>query len=112
MSRHAPPLERQCRFALTEDAPLAWEAFSRFITTLTALRGADLLQMKGLLNIAGCRGPVVVQFMQHLAQRPVELQAWPDERSRKPTGVRDARYRRGATDRCALLRCRRAATLA
>ena len=63
---------------LTEDAPLSWDAFSRFITTLQALRGADLLRVKGLLNVAGCRGPVVVQFMQHFAHRPVELQAWPD----------------------------------
>ena len=30
-------------FTLTEDAPLSWDAFSRFITTLLALRGADLL---------------------------------------------------------------------
>jgi G3E family GTPase len=69
-------------FVLTEDAPLSWNAFSRFITTLMALRGADLLRVKGLLNIAGCRGPVVVEFLQHLAHPPVELQAWPDgERS-------------------------------
>jgi G3E family GTPase len=65
-------------FVLTEDTPLRWGAFSRFITTLQALRGADLLHMKGLLNIAGCRGPVAVQFMQHLVLSPVELQAWPD----------------------------------
>ena len=77
MSKHAPPLDGN-RFMLTEDAPLSWDAFSRFIATLTALRGPDLLQMKGLLNIAGCRGPVAVHFMGHLAQRPVELQAWPD----------------------------------
>lgn len=68
-----------CRFVLTEDAPLHWDAFSRFITTLMALRGADLLHVKGLLNVAGCRGPVVVQFVQHLAHAPVELQAWPDD---------------------------------
>jgi G3E family GTPase len=64
---------------LTEDAPLSWDAFSRFATTLTALRGPDLLQMKGLLNIAGCRGPVAVQVTGHLTARPVELQAWPDD---------------------------------
>ena len=63
---------------LTEDAPLAWDAFSRFITTLQALRGADLLRVTGLLNVEGCRGPVAVQFLQHLALPPVELQAWPD----------------------------------
>ena len=66
-------------FALTEDAPLSWEGFSRFITTFTALRGADLLHVKCLLNIEGCHGPVVVQFMQHLSDRPIELQAWPDD---------------------------------
>jgi G3E family GTPase len=72
---NAPPLEGN-RFALTEDAPLSWDAFSRFATTLTALRGPDLLQMTGLLNIEGCRGPVAIQLMGHLAARPVELQAW------------------------------------
>ena len=34
--------------------------------------------MKGFLNVAGCRGPVVVQVVQHLAHPPVELAAWPD----------------------------------
>jgi G3E family GTPase len=67
------------KFVLTEAAPLSWDAFSRFITTLTALRSADLLQMKGLLNIAGCREAVAVHAMGHLAQRPIELQAWPTE---------------------------------
>ena len=66
-------------FVLTEDVPLDWDAFSRFMTTLMALRGADLLQAKGLLNVAGCRGPVVVEVLQHLAHRPVELQVWPDD---------------------------------
>jgi len=71
-----PPLDGN-RFVLTDDAPISWDAFGRFATTLTALRGADLLQMKGLLNIDRCRGPVAVQFMGHLTARPVELQAWP-----------------------------------
>ena len=43
------------------------------------LRGADLLRVKGLLNVAGCRGPVVVQYVQHLAHPPVELESWPDQ---------------------------------
>jgi G3E family GTPase len=66
-------------FALTHDAPLVWDTFSRFMATLMDLRGADVLHVKGLLNIEGCRGPVVVQFVQHLAHAPVELQAWPDD---------------------------------
>ena len=65
-------------FVVETDAPIAWPTFSRAMETLTALRGADLLRVKGLLNVAGCRGPVVIQHVQHLAHPPVELEAWPD----------------------------------
>jgi G3E family GTPase len=65
-------------FVINDDAPLAWEIFTGAMETLIALRGVDLLRVKGLLNIAGCRGPVVVQIVQHLAHPPVELAAWPD----------------------------------
>jgi G3E family GTPase len=71
-------------FVLTENAPVAWGNFARAMETLTALRGPDLLRVKGLLNVEGCLGPVVVQFVQHLAHPPVELAEWPgdDRRSR------------------------------
>jgi G3E family GTPase len=69
-------------FVFTDDQPMAWEPFARAMDTLTALRGPDLLRAKGLLNITGCKGPVLVQFVQHLAHPPVELRTWPDgERS-------------------------------
>ena len=66
-------------FALEWQQPLAWPAFSRAMETLIALRGPELLRVKGILNVAGCRGPVVVQYVQHLAHPPVELQSWPDQ---------------------------------
>ena len=65
-------------FVIEQDAPFEWPGFSRAMETLIALRGADLLRVKGILNVAGCRGPVVVQYVQHLAHPPVELQSWPD----------------------------------
>ena len=66
-------------FVLTDDAALRWETFARAMETLTGLRGPDLLRVKGLVNVEGCRGPVLVQFVQHLAHPPVELAAWPDD---------------------------------
>jgi G3E family GTPase len=66
-------------FVLTETAPLAWNPFERAMETLIALRGADLLRVKGFLQVAGCRGPVLIQIVQHLAHPPVELASWPDE---------------------------------
>jgi G3E family GTPase len=66
-------------FTIEQAAPVDWPAFARAMETLIALRGPDLLRMKGILNVAGCRGPVVVQYVQHLAHPPVELASWPDE---------------------------------
>jgi G3E family GTPase len=65
-------------FVIEIAEPIEWQTFSRAMETLIALRGADLLRVKGLLNVAGCRGPVVVQYVQHLAHPPVELEAWPN----------------------------------
>ena len=65
-------------FVLTESAPLPWPAFAKTMDILMTLRGPDLLRVKGFVNVEGCQGPVVVQFVQHLAHPPVELDAWPD----------------------------------
>lgn len=66
-------------FVLTQDTPMAWTVWLRAMDTLMAMRGADLLRVKGFLAVDGCAGPVVVQFVQHLAHPPVELQTWPDD---------------------------------
>ena len=66
-------------FVLGEHASLQWPVFERTMETLIALRGRDLLRVKGFLHVTGCRGPVLVQVVQHLAHPPVELNAWPDQ---------------------------------
>ncbi|HEU5018329.1 MAG TPA: GTP-binding protein, partial [Pseudolabrys sp.] len=38
-------------FALIEDAPLQWPAFARTMDVLTAMRGSDLLRVKGFLAV-------------------------------------------------------------
>jgi G3E family GTPase len=65
-------------FVLSEPGPIAWRPFERTMETLIALRGSDLLRVKGFLNVEGCTGPVLVQIVQHLAHPPLELTAWPD----------------------------------
>jgi G3E family GTPase len=66
-------------FVLSETGPLAWQPFERAMETLIGLRGSDLLRVKGLLNVARCSGPVLVQIVQHLAHPPLELASWPDQ---------------------------------
>jgi G3E family GTPase len=66
-------------FVRRDEAPMPWPVFARAMETLMAMRGPDLLRVKGFLNVEGCAGPVVVQFVQHLAHPPVELAEWPDD---------------------------------
>jgi G3E family GTPase len=71
-------------FALWFEKPFTWDSFSAAVQVLTSLRGSDLLRVKGLVNVEGERGPVVVQGAQHVFHPPVTLEAWPgdDRRSR------------------------------
>jgi len=71
-------------FCLWFERPFTWDTFSAAVQVLTSLRGSDLLRVKGIVNIAGEPGPVVVQGAQHVFHPPVTLDAWPsdDRRSR------------------------------
>ena len=74
-AEHARPYRS---FVIVLDKPISWSAFDRALQVLADLRGPDLLRVKGLVNISGREGPVVVHFVQHLAHPPEELLAWPD----------------------------------
>jgi len=71
-------------FCLWFDRPFTWDTFSAAAQVLTSLRGPDLLRVKGIVNVEGEPGPVVVQGAQHVFHPPVTLDAWPgaDRRSR------------------------------
>ena len=64
-------------FVLRFAAPFSWASFSSAMELLTSMRGPDLLRVKGLVNVEGERGPVVVQGVQHVFHPPVTLDAWP-----------------------------------
>ena len=64
-------------FVLRFDKAMPWETFTQCMDVLTALRGPDLLRVKGLVNVEGRAGPMVVQGVQHLFHPPLELASWP-----------------------------------
>ena len=70
-------------FTLWFDRPFGWQAFTAAMELLTSLRGPDLLRVKGLLDVEGEPGPVVVQGVQHVFHPPVTLAA-----GRRKTGAR------------------------
>jgi G3E family GTPase len=64
-------------FCLTYAEPLAWEHVAAWLDALVMAHGADLLRVKGILDIAGEPRPVVLQAVQHLFHPPAVLPAWP-----------------------------------
>ncbi len=65
-------------FCLRYETPLDWSKFADWIEMLISLHGANLLRIKGILNVSGNEGPVAIHGVQHLFHPPVELPAWPD----------------------------------
>ena len=71
-------------FCLTIDEPVDWRSFSRWLGRLKIKRADNLLRVKGLLHVAGERGPVAIHGVHHVFHPPVALERWPsdDHRSR------------------------------
>jgi G3E family GTPase len=65
-------------FSLRFEQPFTWDSLNAALQTLTALRGPDLLRVKGIVNVAGESGPVILQAAQHVIHPPVTLESWRD----------------------------------
>ena len=65
-------------FSLRYDRPLDWDRFNDWIDMVIAAYGANLLRVKGLLDVAGSDRPLVIHGVQHVFHPPVALDAWPD----------------------------------
>jgi len=65
-------------FAVIFDRPLDWTAFGVWASMLLHRHGADVLRLKGLLNVAGVPTPVLINGVQHIVHPPSHLEAWPD----------------------------------
>jgi len=69
--------EKVKSFCLRFTEPMTWNSFSQTMEVLSTLRGSDMLRVKGLINVADHKGPMVIQGVQHLFHPPVELNEWP-----------------------------------
>jgi len=88
---HAPARhdDRVETFSITLDQPATRSALTVWLTMLASFRGANLLRVKGIVNVED--RPVVINAVQSVLHEPVELAQWPsaDRRSRIVFIVRD-----------------------
>lgn len=73
------------------DAPIQDSAFDCWLDTLIALRGPDILRVKGIVFLEGIEVPFVFHGVQHVFDPPVPLNNWigGDRRSRIVVIARD-----------------------
>jgi G3E family GTPase len=77
---HSPHDERIRTHAFTFEAPLPEAGFLHWLELMAAMRGEQLLRVKGLVCLAedpGC--PLVVHGAQHVFHPPRRLAAWPSQ---------------------------------
>jgi G3E family GTPase len=68
-------------FCIEWHEPLRWKVLNYWFKQLTALRGKDLLRVKGIAYTVETDLPVVIQGVQHIFQPPTTLPAWPSAMS-------------------------------
>ncbi|UVK51430.1 GTP-binding protein [Mesorhizobium sp. AR02] len=79
-------------YSFVIDEPVEWAAFARWLDYVAALKGEDLLRLKGLVHVTEQpERPLVLHGVQHVFHPPVRLDAWPsaDRRTRLVFIVRD-----------------------
>lgn len=67
-------------YSILLDEPVTGAGLTAWLTAIASLRGAELLRVKGLLNVEG--RPVAVHAVQTLIHEPVTLDHWPDDERR------------------------------
>ncbi len=80
-ARHAANIETFC---LYREQPLSRALVGMWLSELALNFGAGLLRVKGIVNVAGARGPMVIHAVQNRFYPPVALREWPsaDQRTR------------------------------
>lgn len=79
-NRHGDDIRALC---LDFDRPLHWEGIAGWLEMLATVRGAAVLRVKAVLDIAGEAQPVVVHGVQGVFHPPRRLAAWPADAPRR-----------------------------
>jgi len=96
---HGPHPAAVAACCFTFDAVIDWTAFGVWMSMLLHRHGDRVLRMKGLLNVVGVPGPVLVNGVQHLVHPPAHLDRWPDEDRRSRLVVISNGLGRGEIER-------------
>ncbi len=75
VNRHGEDISAFC---ITREDPLPERGFMAWIDTLLILMGEKMLRIKGLVNIEGYDGPIIIHGVQHIFYPLHRMEQWPD----------------------------------
>lgn len=80
-NRHDAHIKAVC---FTLEKPISQEVLGLWLDTIMLFKGADVLRIKGMVNVENYPGPMVLHAAQHIFHTPLMLNAWPsaDRRTR------------------------------
>ncbi len=64
--------------SITIDTPIPASVFDFWLDTLVALKGENILRLKGVVHIEGVASPFVFHGVQHIMEPPQPLTNWPE----------------------------------
>jgi len=70
--------DRIATASITLDAPVPQTIFDFWLDTLIALRGPNILRVKGIIHLEDIPTPFVFHGVQHIFDPPVPLEGWPE----------------------------------
>ena len=70
-------------FCITRETPIDWDKFVEWIEALISVHGANLLRIKGILDVMDAPGPVAVHGVQHVFHPPAVIGDWKPDEDRK-----------------------------
>lgn len=68
--------DRIASASITIDKPIPASVFDFWLDMLIALKGPDILRMKGIVHVEGMEWPFVFHGVQHIFDQPVPLRSW------------------------------------
>lgn len=89
--------------SITVETPISPRVFDLWLDTLVALRGPDILRLKGIVHLEGIGTPFVFHGVQHIFEPPLPLASWPDGKTQSSVVIIARNFEQAELEACLAL---------
>ena len=89
--------------SITLETPISPRVFDLWLDTLVALRGPDILRLKGIVHLEGISTPFVFHGVQHIFEPPLPLASWPEGKTQSSVVIIARNFDQAELEACLAL---------